>query len=56
MTKSDLITLFKLTVIGFIIAALSYLFHPEVGEFTFMMGGHPISQLNRSGYFGGSNL
>jgi hypothetical protein len=44
MIKSDFITLFKVTAIGLLIAALSYLFHPEVGEFTFMMNGQPITE------------
>lgn len=44
MDKNDYIALFKVTAVGLIIAALSYLFNPEVGEFTFMVNGQPITE------------
>ena len=33
----------KILAIGFVIAALSYLFHPEVGQFSVMVNGEPVA-------------
>ena len=43
-TKGNFILFIKVLVIGLLIAVLSYLFHPEIGQFTFMMDGQPISE------------
>ena len=39
--NSNLMT--KVFVIGLIIAILSYLFHPDVGQFSIMMNGEPVA-------------
>ena len=39
--NSKLIT--KVLIVGLVIALLSYLFHPEVGQFSLMMNGQPVA-------------
>jgi hypothetical protein len=34
----------KVLAIGLLIAVLSYLFHPEIGQFSLMVNGQPIPQ------------
>lgn len=41
MKKHPLIV--KLLVMGGLIAVLAYLFHPETGQFTLTVNGHPIA-------------
>jgi hypothetical protein len=33
----------KVLIMGLIIAVLSYLFHPDVGQFSIMMNGEPVA-------------
>jgi hypothetical protein len=33
----------KVLILGLIIAILSYLFHPDVGQFSIMMNGEPVA-------------
>ncbi len=33
----------KVFLVGLIIAILSYLFHPEIGQFSIMMNGEPVA-------------
>jgi len=33
----------KVLIVGLIIAILSYLFHPEIGQFSIMMNGEPVA-------------
>lgn len=33
----------KVLVVGLVIAILSYLFHPDVGQFSIMMNGEPVA-------------
>ena len=33
----------KVLIVGLVIAILSYLFHPDVGQFTIMMNGEPVA-------------
>ncbi len=35
--------LLKVLIIGSVIAVLSYLFHPDVGQFTLMINGKPVA-------------
>ena len=39
--NSKLIT--KVLIVGLVIATLSYLFHPDVGQFSIMMNGEPVA-------------
>lgn len=39
--KMKLIT--KVLIVGLVIAIFSYLFHPDVGQFSLMMNGQPIA-------------
>lgn len=39
--NSKLIT--KVLIVGLVIAILSYLFHPDVGQFSIMMNGEPVA-------------
>ena len=34
----------KVLVVGVVIAILSYLFHPEVGQFSLMLNGSPVAE------------
>jgi hypothetical protein len=34
----------KVFVVGVVIAILSYLFHPEVGQFSLMLNGSPVAE------------
>lgn len=34
----------KIIMLGTLIAALLYLFHPGVGQFSLLMNGHPVSE------------
>ncbi len=34
----------KILVIGAVIAALGYLFHPETGQLSVMINGHPVAE------------
>ena len=40
--KNKLMT--KVLMVGLTIAILSYLFHPDVGQFTIMMNGQPVAE------------
>ena len=40
--KNKLMT--KVLMVGLVIAILSYLFHPDVGQFTIMMNGQPVAE------------
>ena len=33
----------KVLIVGLVIAILSYLFHPDVGQFSIMMNGEPVA-------------
>ena len=33
----------KVLILGLVIAVLSYLFHPDVGQFSIMMNGEPVA-------------
>jgi hypothetical protein len=33
----------KVLIVGLVIAILSYLFHPDVGQFSIMMNGQPVA-------------
>ena len=33
----------KVLIVGLLIAILSYLFHPDVGQFSIMMNGEPVA-------------
>jgi hypothetical protein len=33
----------KVLIVGLVIAILSYLFHPDVGQFSLMMNGKPVA-------------
>lgn len=33
----------KVLIVGLVIAILSYLFHPDVGQFSLMMNGEPVA-------------
>jgi hypothetical protein len=33
----------KVLILGLVIAILSYLFHPDVGQFSLMMNGEPVA-------------
>jgi len=33
----------KILIVGLLIAILSYLFHPDVGQFSIMMNGEPVA-------------
>ena len=33
----------KVLIVGLVIAILSYLFHPEIGQFSVMMNGEPVA-------------
>jgi hypothetical protein len=33
----------KVLIVGVVIAILSYLFHPDVGQFSIMMNGEPVA-------------
>jgi hypothetical protein len=39
--KTKLMT--KILIVGLVIAIFSYLFHPDVGEFSLMMNGQPVA-------------
>ena len=34
----------KVLIVGLVIAILSYLFHPEVGQFSLMLNGSPVAE------------
>lgn len=36
--------LIKVFAVGMVIAILSYLFHPEVGQFSLMLNGSPVAE------------
>lgn len=36
--------LIKVFAVGMVIATLSYLFHPEVGQFSLMLNGSPVAE------------
>ena len=40
--KNKLMT--KVLMVGLVIAILSYLFHPDVGQFSIMMNGQPVAE------------
>ena len=40
-SKTKLIT--KVLIVGLVIAIFSYLFHPDVGQFSIMMNGAPVA-------------
>ncbi len=44
MAKNDNLIVVKVMAIGLIIAALSYLFHPEIGQFNFSIRGLPLTE------------
>lgn len=41
-SKSKLII--KVLIVGLVVAILSYLFHPGVGQFSIMMNGEPVAE------------
>lgn len=45
MTQTNNIGLItKILIVGAVIAALSYLFHPDVGQLSVTINGHPIAE------------
>ena len=41
ISKHKLLT--KVLIVGLVIAILSYLFHPDVGQFSIMLNGEPVA-------------